>query len=50
MDGRHEDRSADNRPQDPEGMTTHGNHERLRQFELMRNPGSQERSDETEGN
>jgi hypothetical protein len=49
VNDRHEDGSADDRPQDPEGMATDVDHQRLRQLELGCKPGPKECAYETEG-
>lgn len=49
VNDRHEDGSADDRPQDPEGMPADVDHQRLRQLELGCKPGPKECSYETEG-
>ncbi len=48
VDDRHEERGADDRPQDREGMSRHVEHERLRQLELMAEPRAEESADEAE--
>ena len=48
MDDRHEDGSADDRPQDREGLPADVDHEGLRQLELVGDPGSEQGSDEAE--
>jgi hypothetical protein len=50
VDDRHEDGSADDRPQDGEGLPADVDQKRLRQLELVGDPRSEQGSYETEDN